>query len=214
MDRSYYEFSEEAKRRFNDRLRWILVAIMLSRKTEPELLALQVDDQQVRMTLEGFHSKAAECYKALAEEQPLAREKVRIIQTQIEQALEREELVQLYVIDELVRASVKLVWDAINFHECETDDRPLFELLLDISRVSESKRVLLDLAELNQAQHVLEVAINKYIEKGEFDDYYIHKLVGPLLNDVYSMSEFKRMVDVVLKFVTPGASEEPPELEA
>lgn len=213
MDQSYYTFSEEKKRRFNDRLRWLLVAIMLSRKTEPELLALQLDDQQLRLVLEDFYSKAAECYKELADDQPLAKEKVRVIQTQIEQSLEREDAIPLYVLDDVVRLSVKLIWDAIGYQESDVDDRPLFELLLAVSRVSEAKRTLLDQAELHQAQTVLEAGIAKYIERGEFDDYYIHKLVGPLLNDVYSMSEFKRLMDVVLKFVTPGASSEPPDLE-
>lgn len=214
MDRSYYEFSEDAKRRFNDRLRWILVGVGMVWQGEDEAVnEMVVPPDRIRAILEDFYSKAAQCYKDLAEDQPQAMERIDMLRELVEQELERGQMVTLPAVKVLVERGVKLIWEAINFHESGGDDQPLFQLLINLSYINTRIKTLIDMVRVESAQRVLEEQITKYVEKGEFDDYYIHKLMDGILHQAVTWTEFRRMIDITLKYIEPGASPEPPVLE-
>ena len=214
MDRSYYEFSEEAKRRFNDRLRWVLVGVGVVWQGEDEAMnEMVVPPERIRTILEEFYSKAAECYKELADEQPVAQERIAMLRDLVEQELERGQMVTLPAVKGLVDQGVKLIWEAINKQESDVDDRPLFQLLINLSYITTRIKALIDHVRVESAQKVLEGYIAKYIDQGEFDDYYIHKLMDGILHQAVTWTEFRRMIDITLKYIEPSASEEPPVLE-
>lgn len=214
MDRSYYEFSEDAKRRFNDRLRWILVGVGIVWEGEEEAInEMVVPPDRIRAILEDFYSKAAQCYKDLADEQKFAQDRIAMLRDLVEQELERGQMVTLPAVQQLVNRGVKLIWEAINKNESDVDDQPLFQLLINLSYITTRIKTLIDLVRVENAQRVLEESINKYIEKGEFDDYYIHKLMDGILHQATTWTEFRRMIDITLKYIEPSASPEPPVLE-
>lgn len=213
MDRSYYEFSEEAKRRFHDRLRWLLVGVRVVWNKDDEVeMEMGVDNISLRGALEEFYSLASICYKELPDDMPLAKERIAMLRSLIETELEHEHLCHAQNVRGLVEQGVRLIWEAINHEESDIDDEILFELLMSLSRVNKKIQEAVEEVRLNTALTSLEASIAKYIDKGEFDDYYIHKLVRPIL-DTTTWEEFKRNIDMTLKLITLSGSAEPPVME-